>query len=94
MNWKEAKEILIKDDPLLKIELEKLEPKYQIIRQVIELRIKSKLTQKQLAEKINDKQSNITRLENGNVNPSIDKLIQIANGLNADIEIKFIPRAI
>lgn len=35
MNWKEAKEILIKDDPLLKIELEKLEPKYQIIRQVI-----------------------------------------------------------
>lgn len=94
MNWKEAKEILIKDDPLLKIELEKLEPKYQIIRQVIELRIKSKLTQKQLAEKINDKQSNIARLENGNVNPSIDKLIQIANGLNADIEIKFIPRAI
>lgn len=94
MNWKEAKEILIKDDPLLKIELEKLEPKYQIIRQVIELRIKSKLTQKQLAEKINDKQSNIARLENGNVNPSIDKLIQIANGLNADIEVKFIPRVI
>ncbi|MHB8277658.1 MAG: helix-turn-helix domain-containing protein [Candidatus Humimicrobiaceae bacterium] len=94
MNWKEAKEILIKDDPLLKIELEKLEPKYQIIRQVIELRRKSKLTQKQLAEKINDKQSNIARLENGNVNPSIDKLIQIANGLNADIEVKFIPRVI
>ncbi|MHB1275365.1 MAG: helix-turn-helix domain-containing protein [Candidatus Humimicrobiaceae bacterium] len=94
MNWKEAKEILIKNDPLLKAELEKLEPKYQIIRQVIELRIKSKLTQKQLAEKINDKQSNIARLENGNVNPSIDKLIQIANGLNADIEVKFIPRAV
>lgn len=94
MNWKEAKEILMKNDPLLKAELEKLEPKYQIIRQVIELRIKSKLTQKQLAEKINDKQSNIARLENGNVNPSIDKLIQIANGLNADIEVKFIPRAV
>jgi len=94
MNWKEAKDILMKNDPLLKAELEKLEPKYQIIRQVIELRIKSKLTQKQLAEKINDKQSNIARLENGNVNPSIDKLIQIADGLNADIEVKFIPRAV
>ena len=94
MNWKEAKEILMKNDPLLKAELEKLEPKYQIIRQVIELRIKSKLTQKQLAEKINDKQSNIARLENGNVNPSIDKLIQIADGLNADIEVRFIPRAV
>ena len=94
MNWKEAKEILMKNDPLLKAELEKLEPKYQIIRQVIELRIKSKLTQKQLAEKINDKQSNIARLENGNINPSIDKLIQIADGLNADIEVRFIPRAV
>ena len=94
MNLKESKEILIKNDPLLKIELEKLEPKYQIIRQVIELRKKEKLTQKQLAEKIKDKQSNIARLENGNVNPSIDKLIQIANGLNADVDIRFIPRVV
>jgi transcriptional regulator with XRE-family HTH domain len=94
MNWKEAKEILLKDDPLLKNELEKLEPKYQIIRQIIELRLQKNLTQKQLAERIKDKQSNIARLENGNINPSIEKLIKIADGLNADIEVKFIPRAI
>jgi len=93
MNWKEAKEILLKNDPLLKAELEKLEPKYQIIRQIIELRIKKKLTQKQLAEKIHDKQSNIARLENGNINPSIEKLAKIADGLNADLEIRIIPRS-
>ena len=52
------------------------------------------LTQKQLAERIKDKQSNIARLENGNINPSIEKLIKIADGLNADIEVKFIPRTI
>jgi len=94
MNWKEAKELLNKNDPLLKMELEKLEPKYQIISQVIELRKKSKLTQKQLAEKINDKQSNIARLENGNGNFSIDKLNKIANGLNAYIEVKLISKAV
>lgn len=92
MDWKEAKEILLRDDPQLKEELEKLEPKYKIIRQIIELRLQRNLTQKQLAERIKDKQSNIARLENGNINPSIEKLIKIAEGLNADIEIKLIPR--
>jgi len=94
MNWKEAKELLIKNDPFLQEELDKLEPRYQVIGQIIEIRKKRKLTQKQLAEKINDKQSNIARVENGNVNLSLDKLVQIANGLNADVRIKITPRTV
>jgi len=50
------------------------------------------LSQKELAKRINDKQSNIARLENGNANPSIEKLTQIAEGLNAELEIKLILR--
>lgn len=94
MKWKEAKKILLKNDPDLKGELDKLEPKYQLIRQIIELRKVQNLSQEELAKRIKDKQSNIARLENGNANPSIEKLIQIADGLNADIEVKFIPRII
>ncbi len=93
MKWKEAKKLLLKNDPMLKIELERLEPKYQVIRQVIELRKMLDLSQQELAMKINDKQSNIARLENGNANPSIEKLTRIAEGLNAELEIKLIPRA-
>ncbi len=84
----------IKNDPSLKAELEKLEPKYQVIRQLIEQRIMRKLTQKQLAEKIYDKQANIASVENGNMNPSIEKLAKIAEGFNADIEIRIIPRSV
>lgn len=38
MNWKEAKKVLLEEDPLLKEELLKLEPKYQLIEKIIELR--------------------------------------------------------
>ena len=93
MKWKEAKKLLLKNDPMLKIELEKLEPKYQVIRQVIELRKMLSLSQQELAKRIDDKQSNIARMENGNANPSIEKLTQIAEGLNAELEIKLIPRS-
>ena len=92
MKWKEAKKLLLKNDPILKVELDRLEPKYQVIRQVIELRNMLDLSQKELAKRINDKQSNIARLENGNANPSIEKLTRIAEGLNAELEIKLIPR--
>ncbi len=93
MKWKEAKKLLLKNDPILKIELERLEPKYQVIRQVIELRKMLDLSQQELAKRINDKQSNIARLENGNANPSIEKLTRLAEGLNAELEIKLIPRS-
>ena len=93
MKWKEAKKLLLKNDPMLKIELERLEPKYQVIRQVIELRKMLDLSQQELAKRINDKQSNIARLENGNANPSIEKLTKLAEGLNAELEIKLIPRS-
>ena len=92
IKWKEAKKLLLKNDPMLKIELERLEPKYQVIRQVIELRKMLDLSQQELAKRINDKQSNIARLENGNANLSIEKLTRVAEGLNAELEIKLIPR--
>jgi transcriptional regulator with XRE-family HTH domain len=94
MNWKEAKKVLLEEDPLLKEELLKLEPKYQLIEKIIELRKENKLTQADLADRINDKQANIARLENGNSNPSLEKLLKIAKGLNADLKIDLIPKAI
>ncbi len=93
MKWKEAKKILLKNDPVLKEELDRLKPKYQLIRQVIKLRKSQNLSQEELALRIKDKQSNIARLENGNANPSIEKLTKIAEGLNAELEIRLVPKA-
>ena len=92
MDWKTAKKKLIEADPRLQIELDKLDLKYQVLRQIIELRISHNITQLELAERINDRQSNIARLENGNANPSIEKLQKIAEALDTKLEIRFIPK--
>ena len=94
MNWKEAKKVLLEEDLLLKEELKKLEPKYQLIGKIIELRREKKLTQSDLAKRINDRQANIARLENGNSNPSLEKLLKIAKGLDAELKIDLIPKSI
>ena len=93
MNWKEAKKVLLEEDPLLKEELQKLEPKYQLIEKIIELRKEKKLTQSDLAKRINDRQANIARLENGNANPSLEKILKIAKGLDAELKIDLIPNS-
>lgn len=55
-------------------EYNSLEPQYEIVRQLIKERNELNLTQKQLAERVGMKQSNISRLERGNYNPSMDLL--------------------
>ena len=45
--------------------------------------------QKELAEKIGTKQSAISRLENGDYNPSVELLSKIAEALDKELVIKF-----
>jgi len=92
MEWKKAKKIINKDPEVLE-ELKNLELEYQIKSQIITLRKEKKLTQKELAELIGDKQSNISRLESGNYNPTLAKLKKIADCLNQRLEIRFVNKA-
>ena len=66
---------------------------FSIPSQIIDLRKKKKISQKQLAELLDTKQPGIARLESGDYNPSIDFLKKIADILGAEIEIKFISKA-
>ena len=66
---------------------------FSIPSQIIDLRKKKKISQKQLAELLETKQPGIARLESGDYNPSIDFLKKIADILGAEIEIKFISKA-
>lgn len=84
-NWKRQK----LRDPQFKEEYDKLQPEMAVIRALIEARLKSGLTQKQLAEKIGTKQSVISRLESGRANPTIGFLYQLARGMDAEMEIRF-----
>jgi len=93
MEWEEFKKKRFTEDTELKKEYDKLELEYRIISQIIDLRKKKKITQKQLAELVNTKQPSIARLESGDYNPSLDFLKKIAEVLDANLEVNFISKA-
>ena len=82
----------IKNDLMLdeefKEEYEKLQPRYAIISQIIEARKEQNLTQADLAKRVGTQKSNISRLESGNYNPSLDFLIKVAHCLGKDLQIQ------
>ena len=80
----------LENDPEFKEIWEENTQKRELVKAIIALRIKEHLTQKDLAEKMGTQQSAISRLENGNYNPSIDFLFRIAKALNRKVEIRFV----
>lgn len=77
-------------NPEFKKEWEDFQPEYQLMKQIIAERIKQNMTQKELADKMGTKQANISRIENGNANPSLDFLKRLAESLGKKLEIKFV----
>ena len=69
-------------------EYEKLRPRYEIISQIIEARKEQHMTQSDLAKRLGTQKSNISRLESGNYNPSLDFLIRVARCLGKELKIK------
>ena len=71
-------------------EYEALEPEYIIMRAMIEARREEGLTQKELSERSGITQADISRLENGNANPSIRTLQRLANAMGKTLKIEFV----
>ena len=89
MNFKEYKEKAFKENPELYEEYKALEPEYELIKQVIKIRKDQELTQKELADRTGTRQSNISRLEQGEYNPSLKFLKKLAQGLGKELHIEF-----
>ena len=62
------------------------------IRSMIKARKSQNLTQKQLAELVGIDQGDISKLENGLRNPTIQLLKRIADSMNMTLKIEFIPK--
>jgi len=77
-------------DPKLKAEYDRLEPEFAVIRAMIEARIKRNLTQAGLAEKLGTTQSAISRLEKGNISPTVSFLQKLADALDSRLDIRFL----
>ena len=89
MNWNNAKKI-IRNNPEVQNELKLNETEYRIIEEIILARKERNLTQKDLAEFIGTKQSNISRLESGNYNPTIDFLNKIAVAVGKELKVSIV----
>ena len=77
-------------DPDFKKEWEKLEPGYQLEREMIKARIESKLSQEELAKKVNTTQAVISRIESMSVSPTINMVNRIAIAFGKKLEIRFV----
>lgn len=78
-------------NPEFKKEWDALEPEYQIIKAMLDTRNEKAMTQKQLADITGIPQADISRLENGNANPSLRTLQRLANGMGMKLKLEFVP---
>jgi len=76
-------------NPKIKKEYDALEEEFAVIEKIIQMRIKSKLTQKQFAFKLKSKQSSISRFEKGLVNPTINYLSRVAKVFDKKLVVDF-----
>lgn len=79
------------EDSNFKKEYDDLEPEYDIINTMIKARKEKGLTQKQLSELTGISQADISRIENGTRNPSLEMIKRLATGMGMRLKLEFIP---
>lgn len=78
-------------DPEFRKEYEALQPEHAIIQAIIDARKQSGLSQKELSERTGIAQGDISKLENGNANPSLLTLQRLAAGMGMILKLEFVP---
>ena len=86
-NWEEIKKSILKDAQVKKV-YDDLEVEYQIISDMVRLRNKKKITQKELAGRMGTTQSALSRFEMGKTNPSLDFLKKVASALGTKLTVR------
>ena len=73
-------------------EYESIQPEMDVIRAIVDARTSRNLTQKELAERTGINQADISKLENGTRNPSVNLLKRLADGMGMALRIEFVPK--
>lgn len=79
-------------DPEFRKEYEAMQPEMDVIRAIVDARISQNLTQKELSERSGINQADISKIENGTRNPSLNLLKRLADGMGMTIKIEFVPK--
>lgn len=78
-------------DPEFQRQYRLQKPYYDLLLEVIKRRKDLNLTQSELAARVGTNQSAISRIESGNHNARLSTLIEIAEALQAKLEIRLVP---
>lgn len=81
----------LKDEEFRK-EYEAIQPEMDVIRAIVDARTSQNLTQKELAKRTGINQADISKLENGTRNPSVNLLKRLAEGMGMALRIEFVPK--
>lgn len=82
-NFERFQERMLSEDPEVRAEYEALGPTYDLIADLIRLRLQKGLTQHEVARRMGKQQPAIARFEAGNVKPTVAFLQEVANALDA-----------
>lgn len=91
MKLQEMKDKIL-ENPEARSEYERLKPQYDLVRSVLEARKKTNLTQQQLADITGINRADISKLENGNANPTLALLQRLADGMGMSLKLEFVPK--
>lgn len=78
-------------DPEFVKEYEAIQPEVNITRAILDARISAGMTQVELSQKSGISQADISRLEKGTRNPSLNLLKRLAEAMDSTLSIEFIP---
>ncbi|MBQ9080729.1 MAG: helix-turn-helix transcriptional regulator [Clostridia bacterium] len=78
-------------DAEFKKEYDALDAEFSIIQAMLDARKEAGLTQKDLAARTGIAQADISKLENGNANPSLRTLQRLADGMGMKLKVEFVP---
>ena len=79
------------ENPEVKAAYDELQPEYDIIQAMIDARKSQNMTQKDLSEATGITQADISRIENGTRNPSLEMVKRLAAGMGMRLKLEFIP---
>ncbi len=79
-------------DPEFRQAYEELEPEFQVVRQLIDLRRRRQMSQTEVARRVGVKQPSIARLEGRGKSKDLSFLGRVAQALDARLEIRLVPR--
>ena len=88
-NFKEFKKQML-SNPEVREEYDALEAEFDIIQALIDARKEQNITQKELSERTGITQADISRIEKGTRNPSLEMVKRLCRGLGMRLMVEYV----